>query len=82
VLSIVALLQAIHRETLMKPNVGNIDRVLRALIGIGLLSLLFILEGNARWWGLVGIVPLATAVFRWCPAYLPFRINTGASSDD
>lgn len=63
----------------MKHNVGTLDRVVRALIGLGLLSLLFILEGNARWWGLVGIVPLATAVFRWCPAYVPFNINSGES---
>ena len=66
-------------ENFMKSNVGNIDRVIRALIGLGLLSLLFILEGNARWWGLVGIVPLATAFMRWCPAYVPFGIDTGAA---
>jgi hypothetical protein len=66
----------------MKPNVGTIDRVIRALLGIGLLSLVFILEGNARWWGLVGILPLATAFVRWCPAYVPFGIDTGASKSD
>jgi hypothetical protein len=73
---------AITVENLMKSNVGTVDRVIRALIGIGLLSLLFILEGNARWWGLVGILPLATAFMRWCPAYIPFGIDTGASKSD
>ncbi len=62
----------------MKANVGNVDRLIRVIIGIGLLSLIFILEGNARWWGLIGILPIATAFMRWCPAYLPFGINTGA----
>jgi hypothetical protein len=69
-------------EKFMKPNIGNIDRVIRVLLGIGLLSLLFILEGNARWWGLVGILPLATAFLRWCPAYVPFGIDSGASKGD
>lgn len=60
----------------MKANVGGVDRVLRILVGLGLLSLLFLLEGNARWWGLVGLVPLATGTFRFCPAYLPFGLRT------
>ena len=60
----------------MKANVGNVDRLIRVLVGIGLLSLVFILEGNARWWGLIGILPIATAFMRWCPAYVPFGINT------
>ena len=60
----------------MKANVGSIDRTLRILAGIGLLALVFVLEGNARWLGLVGIVPLATGLFRFCPAYLLFGLNT------
>jgi Protein of unknown function (DUF2892) len=65
----------------MKPNVGNVDRVIRVLLGLGLLSLIFILEGNARWWGLIGLLPLATALTRWCPAYAPFGIDTGATRE-
>jgi hypothetical protein len=60
----------------MEPNVGGIDRVLRIVVGLALLSLLFLLEGNARWWGLVGIVPLATGLLRWCPVYLPLGVKT------
>jgi hypothetical protein len=60
----------------MKANVGTADRVIRAIVGLVLLSLIFILEGNARWLGLIGIVPLATAVIGWCPAYVPFGIST------
>jgi hypothetical protein len=44
----------------MKANVGGIDRLLRIVVGIGLLALIFVLEGDARWWGLIGFVPLAT----------------------
>jgi hypothetical protein len=60
----------------MEANVGGADRVVRIVVGIALLSLFFLLEGNARWWGLVGVVLLATGLLRWCPAYLPFGIKT------
>ena len=60
----------------MEANVGGVDRIVRIVVGLALLSLLFVLEGNARWWGLIGLVPLATGLLRWCPAYLPFGIKT------
>ena len=60
----------------MKANVGGVDKILRIVVGLGLLSLILILEGNARWWGLIGIVPIATGLLRWCPAYIPFGIST------
>ncbi|MEO5695099.1 MAG: DUF2892 domain-containing protein [Usitatibacter sp.] len=60
----------------MQKNVGTIDRVVRVLLGLGLLSLLFLLEGNARWFGLIGIVPLLTATFGYCPPYSMLGINT------
>jgi DUF2892 family protein len=60
----------------MKPNVGTTDRVIRIVAGLILLSLLFILEGNARWWGLAGLLPLATGFAARCPSYLPFGIDT------
>jgi hypothetical protein len=65
----------------MKTNVGGIDRIVRVVLGLALLALLFILEGNARWWGLVGFVPLVTGLFGWCPAYLPFHISTCSRTD-
>jgi hypothetical protein len=55
-------------------NVGNIDRILRLVAGLVLLSLIFI--GPKTWWGLVGIVPLATAFMRTCPAYSILGVNT------
>ena len=60
----------------MIANVGGIDRVLRIVAGLVILSLYFVLEGANRWLALVGLLPLVTGVIGWCPAYLPFRINT------
>lgn len=54
---------------MLKKNVGHIDRLVRIIVGTGLLALVFILDGNVRWFGLAGIAPLLTATFRWCPAY-------------
>jgi hypothetical protein len=50
--------------------------VLRIVVGIGLLALVFVVEGDARWWGMVGILPLATGLFRFCPAYSIFGLST------
>lgn len=58
----------------MNRNVGGIDRVLRICVGLALISLVFI--GPQTPWGWVGIVPLATGLLGWCPAYLPFGLKT------
>jgi hypothetical protein len=63
----------------MKANVGNADRVIRIVAGIVILSAVFLLESNARWFGLIGIVPLATGLIRWCPAYSLLGTNTCGS---
>jgi len=60
----------------MKQNVGSVDRIIRVIIGIVLLSLLFFLDGSARWLGLIGIVPLLTAFISFCPLYTILGINT------
>jgi hypothetical protein len=60
----------------MKTNMGGTDRAVRIVIGLALLSLLFLLEGGARWWGLIGIVMIGTGIVGFCPAYLPFGIST------
>jgi hypothetical protein len=60
----------------MNANVGGSDRVLRVVAGFAILGLFFILDGANRWWALVGLVPLATGLIGWCPAYLPLRIST------
>ncbi|PWR24928.1 YgaP family membrane protein [Zavarzinia aquatilis] len=60
----------------MNKNVGTADRVFRVVAGLVLLSLLFLLDGEAKWFGLIGIVPLATAAMSWCPLYTLFGIRT------
>lgn len=60
----------------MNANVGGIDRVLRIVVGIAVLSLVFVLDGPARWWGLVGLVPLFTGLVRFCPLYAVLGLNT------
>ena len=60
----------------MEANVGSVDRVVRVVVGLALLSLLFVLNGNARWFGLIGVVPLATAAFRFCPLYRLVGLST------
>ncbi len=61
----------------MKTNIGSVDRMIRLVIGFALLSAGLVLQS---WWGLVGLVPILTAVVRFCPAYLPTGINTGSCS--
>lgn len=64
----------------MKSNVGTVDRVVRIVAGLVLLSLVVILEGNARWWGLVGLLPLATGLAGWCAMYTSFGFDTRRAS--
>jgi hypothetical protein len=58
----------------MEANVGKTDRMIRIVVGIALLSLVFV--GPKTMWGLVGLVPLATAFINFCPAYKLLGLNT------
>jgi hypothetical protein len=58
----------------MEANVGKTDRMIRIVVGIALLSLIFV--GPKTMWGLVGLVPLATAFINFCPAYKLLGLNT------
>jgi hypothetical protein len=55
-------------------NVGSIDRLARIIIGLILLSLVFVGPKTAFGW--IGIIPLGTALFGFCPAYALFGIRT------
>ena len=63
----------------MQQNVGNTEKIARVILGLGLLSLVFILEGNLRWIGLAGLILLATAAIGWCPISHVLGINTSKS---
>lgn len=58
----------------MMKNEGKIDRTLRVLIGLALLSLVFV--GPQSLWGLVGLVPLITGLVGFCPLYRVLGLNT------
>ena len=58
----------------MKVNVGLIDRLARALLGIVLLALTF--TGAIGLWGWIGVVPLATAALGFCPLYTVLGLST------
>ena len=60
----------------MNTNVGNLDKTVRIIVGLALLSLLAWGDGNMKWFGLIGIVPLATAFMGWCPLYTLLGVNT------
>jgi hypothetical protein len=57
----------------MKPNVGGLDRIVRILAGLAILGAGFYFKS---WFGLIGIVPILTGTFRFCPAYLPLGFNS------
>ena len=61
----------------MKPNVGTIDRIFRIALGLALIAASVL--GYIGAWGWIGLIPLATGAFRFCPAYLPFGLSTCAS---
>lgn len=61
----------------MRTNEGSLDRGMRVLVGVGLLSLLAI--GPVPGWGLAGVaglVPLVTGIVGYCPLYVPLGIDT------
>lgn len=57
----------------MKQNVGNVDKAIRIILAI-VIAALGIYYKN--WWGLVALVPLATALMSFCPLYPLLKINT------
>ncbi len=62
----------------MKCNVGKVDKAIRFGAGIAV-----ILAGVAysSWFGLIGVVLIATAAIGFCPAYLPFKLNTSKNDE-
>lgn len=60
----------------MTQNVGGIDRILRIIVGLALIGATLAGVEVLQPWGWIGIVPLATGLIGWCPAYLPFGIKT------
>lgn len=62
----------------MKPNVGGFDRILRLCAGLAILGAGYYFKS---WWGLIGLLPVLTGAFRFCPAYLPFGLSSCKTKD-
>jgi len=58
----------------MKQNIHNVERVIRVILGLVILSLVFV--GPKTLWGLVGLLPIATGFIGWCPPYQLLGIST------
>jgi len=58
----------------MKTNVGTVDRIVRVVIGLVLIALAA--GGATGAWAYIGIVPLATGLVSFCPAYRLFGFDT------
>jgi hypothetical protein len=58
----------------MKKNESSIDRIARIVVGLGILSLVFV--GPQTLWGLLGLVPLVTGLVGRCPLYTIFGLST------
>lgn len=63
----------------MQCNVGGTDRFLR--IAVGVLLVVLALTGAIGPWGWIGIVPIATGIFRFCPAYPLLGMNTAKKKE-
>jgi hypothetical protein len=57
----------------MKKNMGKSDRWIRVILGLAIIAAGIYFKS---WWGLIGIIPLATSLISTCPLYLPFGIST------
>ena len=55
-------------------NEGTLDRALRVILGLALVSLTFV--GPRSYWGLIGLVPIATGLAGFCPLYRLLGVST------
>lgn len=62
---------------MFKKNMGTADRAIRLIIGVALLAAFFLFpEASWRYFALIGIVPIATALMSSCPLYSIFGLST------
>jgi len=62
----------------MRPNIGKIERIVRVVLGIGVLSLAFV--GPRTSWAYLGLLPLLSGLIGWCPPYAVLGISTVRTS--
>lgn len=57
----------------MKKNMGTVDRTARLIVGIIVILLGIVFKS---WLGIIGIIPVSTALTGFCPVYIPFGISS------
>jgi hypothetical protein len=57
----------------MKSNLGSTDRWIRVIIGLGIFAVGFAFKS---WWGLIGVLPIATAAIGYCGLYSVLGMST------
>jgi hypothetical protein len=62
----------------MNKNEGGLDRALRIIVGAVLVGLT--VYGTIGVWGWIGVVPIATGLMGWCPAYSLLGVKTCKAS--
>ncbi len=63
----------------MKRNIGKTERIVRVVVGLGILSLAFV--GPASAWGYLGLAPVVTGLVGWCPPYTLLGIDTRTATE-
>jgi hypothetical protein len=58
----------------MQCNVGETDKIIRIVFGVVIIGVVGFYSNS--WWGVVGIVPIVTALVSWCPVYTMFGMST------
>ena len=61
----------------MTKNIGKLDKTIRIIVGVVILALGLWLKS---WWGLIGLLPIATALAGWCPPYSLLGISTNKTA--
>lgn len=69
-----SLAHGLHWSDAMRKNTHDLDRLVRLVIGIGLLASICV--GPKTSWGWLGLIPLATALVGWCPLYQLVGLDT------
>ncbi len=62
----------------MNKNIGKTDKIIRIIVGVAIIA--YGVMTNS-WLGLIGLIPLATALIGWCPLYCPLKIDTTCNKE-
>jgi len=63
----------------MTKNIGTVDKILRIVVGLAIIAYGVYAQS---WLGIIGIIPLGTALIGWCPLYCPLGVNTTCDKDN